>query len=305
MSRFAFLSVLLLALFSTPALAGSFDEPSHETVIGTGGVPLVVQEWGNPDGPPILLIHGFSFSAASFKHQIGPIAERARLIAVDLRGHGLSGKPWDSAAYSDPAIWAGDIAAVLAAKDITKPTIVGWSFGGYIAIDYLRACGADCASGLVLVDSLAGLVEAPPAPDPDANGMPPAKGDTRSDNYHDLFEGIAWTARVMTVDPPSENSMIQKMMALAMTPPYARRAMAGLQLDNREVAKSMTLPITLFYGAQDGMVPPEKVAELASVLPQFSSLAFANSGHSPFEEEPEAFNAALWGFVQATTSVGE
>lgn len=299
----ALLAPLLIMSVPTLAQTAPTSVSSHETVLGHGGVPLVVQEWGNSDGPPVLLIHGFSFSAVSWKNQIGEIAENARIIAFDLRGHGMSGKPWNAADYAGSDIWADDVAAVLKAKGVERPTIVGWSFGGYVAVDYLRKCGTDCASGLVLVGSLAGLVPPAPAPDPEDFGMPAAQGDVRIDDYHSLFTGIAWTARVMTNDPPSPLALLQKQLSLAMTPPYVRRAMVGKSLDNRDIAPCLDLPVLIMRGTSDGTIPEESLQEALALLPHARAREYPDVGHSPFEERPEQFNRDLLEFVQATRLV--
>ena len=213
----------------------------------------------------------------------------------------MSGKPWDEASYEGSQVWADDIAAVLAAKGIRRPTIVGWSFGGYVAIDYLRHCGVECASGLVLVSSLAGLVEAPPQPDPAASGMPENKGDVRVDDYHALYQGIFWTARVMTAKPPSAHVELQKQLVLAMTPPYVRRAMKGKRLDNRDIAQRLNLPILVMHGGEDATIPDNKLTELGSILPNVRSIAYPGVGHSPFEEAATKFNSDLLAFVQETS----
>ncbi|MGH7833822.1 MAG: alpha/beta fold hydrolase, partial [Candidatus Binatia bacterium] len=58
------------------------------------GVLISAQEWGNPDGPGILLIHGFSQSHLSWSRQFGgEPAKSFRIITYDIRGHGGSDKP--------------------------------------------------------------------------------------------------------------------------------------------------------------------------------------------------------------------
>ena len=291
-------SVLLLALGTAWAAAEEPAQPFAVIVEGHGGVPLVVQEWGNPAGPAILLLHGFSFSSDSFRRQTGELAQEYRLIAPDLRGHGLSGKPWSADAYSDPAIWAADIAAILAAKEVERPVIVGWSFGGHVALKYLRECGASCARGLVLAGSLAGLVERPPPPDPAQADLPPPRGNARADEYASLLEGIGWTVEVMTAHPLSRPEAQRDRMAMAMTPPYARRAMAAMQLDFRDFASKLDVPVLFIYGAKDLSVPEASIAEAESVLPNATALRYEGSGHSPFAEEPQRFNADLAAFVE-------
>jgi non-heme chloroperoxidase len=65
-------------------------------VAGGGGVQLHVIEAGNPGGRPILFIHGISQSSLAWSRQLdSELARDHRLVAMDLRGHGLSDKPRD------------------------------------------------------------------------------------------------------------------------------------------------------------------------------------------------------------------
>lgn len=294
--RCALVRLAALALFACVAHGAEWDAASR-IVEGAGGVPLVVHEWGNPDGIPVLLLHGFSFGAVAFEHQTGPIEERLHFVAPDLRGHGLSAKPWTTEAYAGTALWADDIARIVAAYALERPVIVGWSFGGYVAANYLRHCGADCASGLALVGSLAGLVPQPPRTDPEAFGMPPPRGDARADDYGDFYDAAGWLARVMTYEAPGERAAQRKAMNIVMMPPMVRRAMAGLSLDNRDLPASLALPVLMIHGGMDGSVPPASVAAAVSALPDADARLFEGSGHSPFAEQPERFNAALLDFA--------
>ena len=98
---------------------------SH-SVTGGGGVRLNVSETGNPRGKPILFIHGFSQCSLAWNKQLhSTLAKDFRLVAMDIRGHGLSEKPHD--AYSDSKMWAEDVQAVITALDLDKPVLSGWS----------------------------------------------------------------------------------------------------------------------------------------------------------------------------------
>jgi pimeloyl-ACP methyl ester carboxylesterase len=80
-------------------------------------------------GPPVVLVHGITESAAAF----APITDRLRatneVITLDLRGHGESA----NAPTYDLMAMAGDVAAVLAAAGVERPQIVGHSLGGIVA----------------------------------------------------------------------------------------------------------------------------------------------------------------------------
>ncbi|MFT4085412.1 MAG: alpha/beta hydrolase [Nocardioides sp.] len=95
---------------------------------------LVVQEWGNPDAPPLFCIHGVGGARVNWRH----VAEdrwgrRFRVIAPDLRGHGDSGylPPWTHATYVD------DLVDTLDDLGLEKVDMVGHSFGGRLVLELL------------------------------------------------------------------------------------------------------------------------------------------------------------------------
>lgn len=170
---------------------------------------------------------------------------------------------------------------------------------------YLRHCGSNCASGLVLVSTLAGLVENPPQPDLEAIGVPPQVGNVRADDYHDLFVCIDWTASVMTAAPTPDHVLDQKKLSMAMTPPYVRRAMVGKRLDNGDIAQQIDIPVLLIHGGKDATIPRYKIDELRRLLPNSRAITYDCSGHSPFEEEPVRFNSDLMDYVKARGSTDQ
>ena len=122
---------------------------SHK-VTGGGGVQLHVVEAGNPAGRPILFIHGFSQCWLAWSRQMNSdLADNYRLVAMDLRGHGLSDKPRDG--YADSRLWAEDVNAVIQALDLYQPVLCGWSYGPLVILDYLRHHGEDGIGGVSLV----------------------------------------------------------------------------------------------------------------------------------------------------------
>jgi len=76
-------------------------------VRGGGGLRLHVREWGNPDGPPVLFIHGWSQSHLCWAKQYhSALAQKFRLVAYDLRGHGMSEAPPEPGHYTNGRLWA-------------------------------------------------------------------------------------------------------------------------------------------------------------------------------------------------------
>ncbi|AJT40572.1 alpha/beta fold hydrolase [Psychromicrobium lacuslunae] len=99
----------------------------------TDGVSLVWQDQGNPDGDPLLLVHGSALSKAVWRGMgyVKALGERYRLISMDLRGHGRSEKPHQQSAYTMDRVLL-DVQAVLDAAGITAAHYFGYSFGARI-----------------------------------------------------------------------------------------------------------------------------------------------------------------------------
>jgi len=102
---------------------------------GPDGTPIAYESLG--EGEPVLLIHGFASSRRINWRATGwyDFLTRAgrRVIAMDCRGHGESGKPRDKRDY-DETLMLGDAVAVLDASGVKAADVMGYSMGGYITL---------------------------------------------------------------------------------------------------------------------------------------------------------------------------
>jgi pimeloyl-ACP methyl ester carboxylesterase len=120
------------------------------------GIPLHFLEWtadGTGDAPPVLLLHGLSSNAHYWDRLAKHLGDR-RLIALDQRGHGLTGRP--PLAPPVPAGFAmgeliEDAAFAIESLDLGRPVVVGHSWGATIALE-LAARRPRLISGLAFVD---------------------------------------------------------------------------------------------------------------------------------------------------------
>jgi pimeloyl-ACP methyl ester carboxylesterase len=133
------------------------DGPWSRVVV-TDDVSLHALTWEpatpDPDRAPFLLVHGLA-SNAQLWVGLGELLAAAghRVVAVDQRGHGLSGKVDDG--YDFGSLTA-DLVAVAAAFDLDRPVAVGQSWGGNVVLE-LAARHGDRLRGVVCVDG--GLIE--------------------------------------------------------------------------------------------------------------------------------------------------
>jgi pimeloyl-ACP methyl ester carboxylesterase len=117
-------------------------------VVTVQGVQISYCAWGDRGGSGIVLVHGGAAHAHWWDH-IGPmLAQHRRVVAIDLSGHGDSGR---RNSYS-LEVWAEEILAVAADAEISAPTVIGHSMGGLVTLRLASMFGSSIA-GAVAIDS--------------------------------------------------------------------------------------------------------------------------------------------------------
>lgn len=267
-------------------------------IAGAGGLPIAAMEWGNPDGPAILFLHGFSFAKEFWRLQNEPeLSSRFHMVAIDLRGHGASGKPWAPAEYQDTRIWADDVAATLQAFGLRSPVIVGWSFGGFVAMDYLRHYGNNSVAGVMLVSSPAGLVD---SLHPDTPGYSAAAAQQGSLDLSDNIRGERFFVRLMTAKPLAPAVEEEWLVETLRLPVYARNAMRNRPLGNKDLLPTLATPLMLVVGGEDRSMPVAALRGLTEGHPKISFTSMPAAGHAVAYETPDTFNRLLREFTERT-----
>lgn len=303
------LATIVLLLSLTPWAKADI---SYLEVIGEGGVPLVVATAGNPDKPAILFLHGI----ASSHHVFQPLMESSLaddyfLVAPDLRGHGGSGKPWETAAYASSKVWAGDVDAVLEATGSHAPLVVAWSFGTLVAMDYVRERGAASVAGLLLTGAIGALkpFRVTGEADPLVAEFQEARRLQMSADPRDQVEAsrrmVPWlTAKPL---PAAEHAMMQSVTM--MFPAYARRAIYSRVQNNEDLLSRLeAVPIFLVLGAEDNAQVVEDGAALSAEYSNIQLSIYPDLGHTVFVEAPDRFATELARFagsLSLNTASGE
>lgn len=264
---------------------------------GGSGLQLHVREWGNPQGPVIFLIHGWSQSHMSWMHQFDSnLADEFRLVALDNRGHGMSDKPLEEEHYTDARLWADDIAAVISSLGLQRPVLVGWSYGGFIISDYVRVHGEASIAGINYVDGALMLNE-------NLDNIGPgfidnAEGATAPDLPTNI-SAMRSFVRACTAEPMSTEEWETTLCFNIVVPPQVRRAMIfSRQIDSDDVLSEMTVPVLVTHGDQDTVVLPSMAEHVLEVCPTAEGSWYEGVGHAPFLEDPERFNRELADFTR-------
>lgn len=288
---------LMVACLMVAPTMQSFGQETR-TISGGDGLNVAIYEAGDPTGPAIVFIHGFLGSHLVWERQLsGTLAEDHRLIAFDLRGHGASDKPLAAESYTDPDLWAEDVAAVIRELDLDRPVLVGWSYGGYIIPDYLREHGSDAIGGLVFVGAVtkAGTEEAQAVL---GEELLEIFGGVLSPDVRTRIAATRSFLPLLTSRPLDREWYEIILAGAMMVPPEVRLAMFSRELDNDDVLGRIDVPTLVIHGQDDRTVQVSASEHIAATVPGAELRVYDGVGHAPFIEEPQRFDEDLRAFVR-------
>ena len=264
----------------------------HE-VRGGGGLRLHVREWGKPDGPAIVFIHGWSQNHLCWAKQYeSALADEFRLVAFDLRGHGMSEAPLEPEHYTDSALWAGDLAAIIDELGLDRPVLVGWSYGAFVISDYVRTHGQDRVAAIEFVEGVTKLGEA-------AFGTLIGPGfldhfvDATADDLPTNIRAMRSFVRTCLVKPVSEEDFETAICWNVVVPAAIRASLAAREIDDDEVLRALEVPMLVTQGRADSVVLPAMAEHVLATCPTAEASWYDGVGHAPHLEEPERFNREL------------
>jgi non-heme chloroperoxidase len=282
----------LIAAISTSAVAQ--DKFKAVAVKTPDGLTISAQDWGNPSGPEILFIHGFSQSHLSWIKQVtnGDLAREFHMVTYDLRGHGNSDKPFEPERYKDSKAWGDEVQAVMDATGLKRPVLVGWSYGGRVMADYLKTHGTAKLAGLNYVD--AGQKADPAFVGPNLKNLPLMASE-------DLAINIAATREFLHgcfSKQPTQDEYEVMLSFNMMVPPKVRLGLSNRPLDIDDLLKSLKLPVLVTHGSDDKNSNLIAAEYTAKMIPGAKLSVYQGIGHSPFFEDAPRFNAELATFVR-------
>src|SRR5215467_11868161 len=248
--------------------------PAADQFFDSNGVRIRYYSVGQ--GEPIILIHGWSASAEMWSEAIQDLSRNYRVIALDCRGHGKSGKPTDPKQYGIQMV--NDIVRLMDHLRIAKAHILGYSMGGSITIKMLTTYPERFLTAVI------GGSEGFRRPeDSDTPESPLIKS---------LLSGMSTTDAMIANAPPGvpKPTPEQRKQMELMNANQDPKALAAQRLGNvglkvdYDALKHNTVPTLVIYGGNDN---PSRFDDLKKILANGEFKEIPGAGHMAASLSPE------------------
>jgi pimeloyl-ACP methyl ester carboxylesterase len=261
------------------------------------GVTLAYIDTGNPTGPPVVLIHGYTDNARDWVPLLPYLSKRFRLILVDIRGHGKSSKPECCYTRLD---FAYDIKLLLDALSIRQADVIGHSLGSIIAQTFAEYW-PERTDRVVLVSSTGGRPPGSTAPPQFDFAAEIRKLKDPIDPDSPFM--IAWWDSPTPVNPDFIRRQRQDSAAIPLNVWLAvlDQALPGATTytDLQSTLPRLKAPTLLIWGSKDPLMEEPVRKTLRDALPGAQVKIFEGLGHNPFWEDPAGVARVINAFLGA------
>jgi pimeloyl-ACP methyl ester carboxylesterase len=217
------------------------------------------------------------------------------LVALDMRGHGLSDKPRHG--YDDSKQWADDVNAVIQALNLDSPVLSGWSYGPLVFLDYIRHYGDARLGGLHFVGAVTklGSEEAISVLTPEFLSLVPQFFSTDTETS---VRGLQGLLRLCFAQEPSATELYLMLGYNILVPPYVRQGMLSRSFDNDDLLPKIRKPVLITHGIADAIVKPAAVEQHKAAMAH-AQVHLAKTGHAAFWDDAAGFNERLHTFCES------
>jgi pimeloyl-ACP methyl ester carboxylesterase len=283
-----------------PPLRVDLDEfdRTKTSVVLPNGVTLAYVELGKRQGPPVVLIHGFTDSARDWVPLVPYLDDASRLILVDIRGHGRSSKPECCYTHVD---FAYDIKLLLDSLRLERADVVGHSLGSLIA-QALAELWPERVHRVILISSTGASRSMCPPPPAQSKT---AEFDWRAEiaKLRDPIDPespfmIAWYSSPTPVDAGFIRRERRDAAAIPVQVWHAVLDQALTDLNPQSMLPKLIARTLLVWGGKDPIFGRCDRDALRRALPGASVRIFPELGHNPFWEDPVAVAAVINPFLR-------
>jgi pimeloyl-ACP methyl ester carboxylesterase len=264
---------------------------STRVVVANGIVQTVlVAGRDDADLPTVLLIHGLGWDHGLWRFQVAPLVARGfRVVAPDLRGMGASAKPEAQWSIADHV---ADLAALLDQLGTGRAALAGFSLGGMIAAAFAIAHPAR-AEALFMAAAPVSSSEAGRA---GTEAMLARALELGPEAFAAEQAAMIWHPRWAAAHPAEIARFIAWRAAMDQRALHAAfRSSYGIDL--RDGLRGLRIPARIVAADSDPFAALEAMRAVAAMMPEADLVVVREAGHMAPIEQPEAFNAALLGFL--------
>jgi pimeloyl-ACP methyl ester carboxylesterase len=286
-----------LPVDASPSLPVNLDEFDARKRIAhlENGEALAYIDMGNPIGMPVVLIHGYTDNARDWVPMLPFVSQDFRLILVDLRGHGKSGKPDCCYTRFD---FAYDIVLLLDRLKIQKADFIGHSLGSIVA-QTIAEFWPRRTGRVVLISSSGGVP--PDSPKKAAQFDFAAQiRQLKEPIEPDSPFMIAWWDSPTPVDADfiRRQRIDSAAIPLRVWLAILDESLSGNQYDELQGSlPRLKAPTMLIWGSKDPIIEEAARASLRAGLPEAQVRIFDGLGHNPFWESPAAVAKSINEFL--------
>lgn len=250
-------------------------------------------------GRPVVLVAGFGLNSESWQGQVHPLTQAGhRVVALDVRGTGRSSKPLKGFGMDR---LAADIVAVLDHLDLNEVTLVGWSFGGQMAMRVAVTAPQRLAQAVFVGSNAVRASRSEEFPF-GGDGEDLERRLVRAERTKRVETRRRTIASAFREEPDPDVLGWLLRMQLQM-PSWAAIACYPTYLHTDQVAdtSALKLPVLQIMGTHDPVSPIDGAAWLQERLPN-GRLVALDCGHYPMLERPLEFDHALLEFLGEVAS---
>ncbi len=286
------------------ALDAKYATPASRYMDLPDGVRVHYRDQGDPAGPVLVMVHGFSANLETWEPWVKRLGGRYRIVTLDLPGHGLTRAP---KGYALGRSGYPEVVDQVATRlSLPRFTLIGNSMGGGVAWAYALA-HPDRLNGLVLVD---------------AAGWPPEGGPQKGSPV--IFKVLSNPLGRALLKDLDVTAMTRQGLqsAFAPTPEMATDAMVGRYVEmarapgHRDIILSLmsgpydlaskdrlsqiAVPTLVMHGDTDRLIPVGDAKRFGDAIPGATVIVYPSVGHVPMEQIPDKSATDLEAWLRET-----